>query len=151
MLAQRVKEKGYVTGLDLSKDLINYARNNNRRKSINFIAGDVNKLLFEDNSFDWTWSMDTVWLGPREFGCPAEDPFSIMEEFYRVIKPGGFVYLLLVYLFGTYFTYRIYRVTICKATQQQGVIIMQKIQLYIIYYHPGNSYFLQSGQACYSD
>ena len=93
MLAQRVKEKGYVTGLDLSKDLINYARNNNRRKSINFIAGDVNKLLFEDNSFDWTWSMDTVWLGPREFGCPAEDPFSIMEEFYRVIKPGGLVYL----------------------------------------------------------
>ena len=73
--------------------------------------------------------MDTVWPGPREFGCPAEDPFSIMEEFYRVIKPGGFVYLLLVYLFGTYFTYRIYRVTICKATQQQSVIIMQKIQL----------------------
>jgi len=32
--------------------------------------------------------MDTVWPGPREFGCPAEEPFSIMEEFYRGIKPG---------------------------------------------------------------
>jgi len=94
MLAQRIGEKGSVTGLDLSKELINYARNNNQRPGIHFIEGDINKMLFEDNSFDWIWSMDTVWPGPMEFGCPAEDPFNIIKELYRVIKPGGFVYLL---------------------------------------------------------
>jgi len=94
MLAQRIGEKGSVTGLDLSKELINYARNNNQRPGIHYIEGDINKMLFEDNSFDWIWSMDTVWPGPREFGCPAEDPFNIIKELYRVIKPGGFVYLL---------------------------------------------------------
>ena len=94
LLAETVGENGHVIGLDISKDFIQYAKNNNQTDNIQFIEGDINSLHFNDNSFDWLWSVDTVWPGPKELGCPAEDPLKIIEEFYRVIKPGGFVFIL---------------------------------------------------------
>lgn len=94
LLAEHVGAKGHVVGLDLSRDFINYAKNNNQTDTIQFIEGDVNSLQFDDNSFDWLMSIDTVWSGPKELGCPAEDPLKIIEEFYRVLKPGGSVFIL---------------------------------------------------------
>jgi ubiquinone/menaquinone biosynthesis C-methylase UbiE len=94
MLAQQVGEKGQVTGLDYSKKLIEYAIRNNQGANLQFVEGDVNTLPFNENAFDWIWSMDTVWPGPKELGCPAEDPAEILKEFYRVIKSGGLVHLL---------------------------------------------------------
>jgi len=94
LLAKAIGKKGHVTGLDVSEEFIHYARNNNQSANLQFVDGDVNSLQFNDNSFDWVWSIDTVWPGPKEFGCPAEDPLKIVQQFYRVIKPGGSVYLL---------------------------------------------------------
>ncbi|MBN2524560.1 MAG: class I SAM-dependent methyltransferase [Bacteroidales bacterium] len=94
LLAKAIGEKGHVTGLDVSKEFIQYARNNNHWSNLQFMEGDINSLQFKDNLFDWVWSIDTVWPGPKEFGCPAEEPLKIVKEFYRVIKPGGSVYLL---------------------------------------------------------
>ena len=94
LLAERVGEKGQVIGLDLSSDFIHYAKTNNQMDTIQFIEGDINSLQFADNSFDWLISIDTVWPGPKELGCPAEDPLEIIKEFYRVLKPGGSVFIL---------------------------------------------------------
>jgi ubiquinone/menaquinone biosynthesis C-methylase UbiE len=94
LLAEHVGAKGHVVGLDLSRDFINYAKNNNQTGTIQFIEGDVNSLQFDDNSFDWLMSIDTVWPGPKELGCPAEDPLEIIKEYYRVLKPGGSVFIL---------------------------------------------------------
>lgn len=94
LLAETVGENGHVIGIDLSNDFITYARNNNLTKNNQFKEGDINSLDFNDNSFDWLWSADTLWPGPKELGCPAEDPLPIIKEFYRVIKPGGSVFIL---------------------------------------------------------
>jgi len=94
LLAKTVRENGHVIGLDLSKDFIHYAKNNNQTNNIQFIEGNVNSLQFDDNSFDWVWSKDTVWPGQIKLGCPSEDPIKIIKEFNRVIKPGGCIFLL---------------------------------------------------------
>jgi len=94
MLADKVGEKGQVIGLDFSKDIIQLAINRNTSNSVQFIEGDVNNLRFDDQTFDWIWSMDTVWPGPKELGCPADDPTPIVNQYHRVLKPGGTIRLL---------------------------------------------------------
>ncbi|MBN1416140.1 MAG: methyltransferase domain-containing protein [Bacteroidales bacterium] len=93
-LARAIEEKGRVTGLDLSEDLIRYAKINHQQHNLKFTVGNINSMPFNDSTFDWIWSMDTVWPGLKGDGCPAEDPATILQEFYRVIKPGGAIYLL---------------------------------------------------------
>ncbi len=92
LLLEAISPGGHVTGIDLSPEYLDFARENassNSLKQISFQEGDVNRLPFEDNSFDWIWSMDTLWPGPEEIGCPSEDPFSMVMELTRVVKPGG--------------------------------------------------------------
>ena len=43
-------------------------------EQVSFREGDLNKLPFDDDTFDWVWSLDSLWPGPKEMGCPAEDP-----------------------------------------------------------------------------
>ncbi|MFX1451459.1 MAG: class I SAM-dependent methyltransferase [Promethearchaeota archaeon] len=93
-LSEEIGENGYVTGLDLSKDFVSYAKNKYKTKNVEFEEGNINALPFNDNSFDWVWSADTVWPGPKELGCPSEDPLPIIKEYHRVIKPGGSIFLL---------------------------------------------------------
>ena len=38
--------------------------------------------------------MDTIWIGPEQFGCPSQDPAHILDQFYNILKPGGKIYLL---------------------------------------------------------
>jgi demethylmenaquinone methyltransferase/2-methoxy-6-polyprenyl-1,4-benzoquinol methylase len=49
--------------------------------------GDVNQLPFDDNSFDWVWSMDCI-------GYPAGELEPVLKELMRVVKPGGEIFLL---------------------------------------------------------
>jgi ubiquinone/menaquinone biosynthesis C-methylase UbiE len=94
ILSESVGKNGHLIGLDLSKDFIRYAKNNNKTNNIQFMEGDINSLPFDDNSFDWVWSADTIWPGPKESGYAVEDPLKIVKDFYRVIKPGGSVFIL---------------------------------------------------------
>ena len=94
VLAEQVGEKGQVIGLDLSREFIQYAKTKHQMDNIQFIEGDINSLEFDDNSIDWIMCIDTLWPGPKELGCPAEDPLTIIKEFYRVLKPGGSVFIL---------------------------------------------------------
>ncbi len=92
LLAEKVGKRGKVTGLDFSPEFIEYARRNN--PEIEFKEGNINKLPFSNETFDWIWSADTVWPGPKELGCPAENPLPILREYRRVIRPGGSIVVL---------------------------------------------------------
>jgi demethylmenaquinone methyltransferase/2-methoxy-6-polyprenyl-1,4-benzoquinol methylase len=86
--------KNSVIGLDYSKEFIDYAQKNSKNSYTQFIQGDVNHLDFKPHSFDWIWSMDTIWPGPKELGCPAETPHEILQKLYEILKPNGKLYLV---------------------------------------------------------
>ncbi len=98
VLSEAVSPGGHVTGMDLSSEFLAHAsarlESQGLREQVSFRHGDVNQLPFEDGEFDWVWSMDTLWPGPKEMGCPAEDPFLMVREMTRVVRPGGTVALL---------------------------------------------------------
>ena len=94
LLAKRVGKNGFVTGVDLSKKILSYAEKYASLTNTGFVQGDINNLPFDENTFDWIWSIDTVWPGPKEMECPAENPSGILAEYSRVLKPGGRLYLL---------------------------------------------------------
>jgi demethylmenaquinone methyltransferase/2-methoxy-6-polyprenyl-1,4-benzoquinol methylase len=55
---------GHITGLDLSSELLPYAEDIVKKaglsERISFRVGDVNDLPFDDDIFDWAWSVDLV-------------------------------------------------------------------------------------------
>ena len=91
LLLDAIGTNGHVTGLDILPELLEYGRalvaKAGVSHQIDFRAGDVNHLPFEDDSFDWVWSMDCI-------GYPAGELEPILKELIRVVKPGGDVFLL---------------------------------------------------------
>ncbi len=91
LLAEAVRPAGHVTGLDISPDLLAYARQRVSASPladrIMFKEGSMFNLPFEDNCFDWAWSADCV-------GYPAGDILPVLHEIARVVRPGGTVALL---------------------------------------------------------
>ena len=82
---------GHATGLDLSPEFLVYAKDIVKKaglsERISFREGDVNKLPFDDDTFDWAWSVDCVGYVPIE-------PLPLVKELARVVKPGGSVAIL---------------------------------------------------------
>jgi ubiquinone/menaquinone biosynthesis C-methylase UbiE len=81
MLANAVGPEGHVTGFDIRPEFLKYAREVTANKGlshrVSFEEGDLNRLPFEDATFDWIWSSDCIgYLSPS-------------EEVVRVIRPGG--------------------------------------------------------------
>jgi demethylmenaquinone methyltransferase/2-methoxy-6-polyprenyl-1,4-benzoquinol methylase len=91
LLVEAIGPGGHVTGLDISPDLLAYARERIKGSSfadrVSFKEGDMRRLPFDDDSFDWAWSADCV-------GYPAGDLLSVLNEIVRVVRPGGTVALL---------------------------------------------------------
>jgi ubiquinone/menaquinone biosynthesis C-methylase UbiE len=88
LLAGEVGPTGHVTGFDISAEMLDYGREIVKKAAmserISFKEGDVHKLPFEDNTFDWAWSADCVGYAPLE-------PLPLLKELARVVKPGGIV------------------------------------------------------------
>lgn len=91
LLAAAVHSTGHVTGLDISPDLLDYAR---RRVAaspladrITFKEGSMYRLPFEDDTFDWAWSADCV-------AYPGGDNLPVLLEMARVVRPGGRIAVL---------------------------------------------------------
>jgi len=91
LLAEAVAPGGRVTGLDLSPDLLARAREaamgHRLSRQVSFREGDLNRLPFEDDTFDWVWSVDCA-------GYPARGSSSLIQELARVVRPGGIVAIL---------------------------------------------------------
>lgn len=94
LLSNNVGKKGHITGLDVSAEFIKYAKNNNDKINVEFVEGDINSLEFVDNTFNWIISTDGIWPGPAESGCPSESLSGIINDFYRILIPGGRIFLL---------------------------------------------------------
>jgi demethylmenaquinone methyltransferase/2-methoxy-6-polyprenyl-1,4-benzoquinol methylase len=91
LLAKVTAPAGRVTGLDISAELLDYARSKIAASPladrITFKEGDMQRLPFPSDSFDWVWSADCV-------GYPAGDLLATLREIARVLKPGGRVAIL---------------------------------------------------------
>ncbi|MFC1547798.1 class I SAM-dependent methyltransferase [Candidatus Neomarinimicrobiota bacterium] len=91
LLAEAVAPSGRVTGLDLSPNLLaqayEIAKSSNLSAQVTFKKGDINHLPFEENTFDWIWSVDCAGYAPG-------NPVSLLEELARVVKPGGILAIL---------------------------------------------------------
>lgn len=92
LLAEAVGPAGHVTGLDRSPGFLARARETAEKhglsEHVSFREGDVNRLPFNDDAFDWAWSVDCVGFVPAE-------PLSLLKGLARVVKPGGSVAILL--------------------------------------------------------
>ena len=91
LLAEEVGPAGHITGLDLSPEFLVHAeeivKGAGLSGKISFQEGDVNKLPFDDDTFDWAWSVDCVGYAPFE-------PLPALKELARVVKSGGTVAIL---------------------------------------------------------
>jgi demethylmenaquinone methyltransferase/2-methoxy-6-polyprenyl-1,4-benzoquinol methylase len=91
LLAEAVGGAGHLTGMDILPEFLTYgedlARQAGLSEQITFREGDMNRLPFEADSFDWAWSADCV-------GYPAGELIPILQEVMRVVKPGGSISLL---------------------------------------------------------
>jgi demethylmenaquinone methyltransferase/2-methoxy-6-polyprenyl-1,4-benzoquinol methylase len=76
LLAEAVGPGGHVTGLDQSAEFVAHARalaeQSDLTERVSFRRGNVSELPFDDNSFDWAWSVDCV--GHSTVGEPLAGP-----------------------------------------------------------------------------
>lgn len=72
-----------VIGLDSSEKMLELAREKFPR--VQFIKGDIEKLPFEDNSFDIVFAAFVI--------VHLKYPDRAFDEVYRVLKPGGTFFL----------------------------------------------------------
>jgi len=88
LAAEQIGPSGHVTGLDISEQMLEYGRKMVEKaglaERINFQQGDVARLPFSDDTFDWVYSIDCVGYAPWE-------PLPLLREMMRAVKPGGIV------------------------------------------------------------
>jgi malonyl-CoA O-methyltransferase len=85
LLASRYQQ---VLGLDISKNMLRFAKDN-RSEAISWLEADAYKIPLQDNSIDFVYSNLMIqWCDPLDL---------VLDEVMRVLKPGGlFVFSTLV-------------------------------------------------------
>ncbi|CAM3958380.1 class I SAM-dependent methyltransferase [Mesobacillus zeae] len=79
--------KGYeITGIDISRDMLEIAKAKYDDKDISLIEMDAQNMKFESESFDYIFGDLILSVVP--------DPTLTMKEMVRVLKRGGNVYIL---------------------------------------------------------
>lgn len=84
MASKRVGESGHVTGLDMTEEMLEKARQNAETggfNNVSFVKGEIEAMPFPDNSFDLVISNCVINLVP--------DKAQAYREIRRVLKPGG--------------------------------------------------------------
>ena len=91
LLADAVGSAGHITGVDLDPEILAYGKDlvaaAGYSEQITLREGDMNRLPFTENTFDWVWSADCV-------GYPLGDLSTLLHELVRVVSPGGTVAIL---------------------------------------------------------
>ncbi len=88
LTAKKVGNKGKVIGVDMTKEMIEKARENAKKLNITnveFILGEIENLPLDDNYVDIIVTNCVINLTP--------DKDKTFSEAYRVLKPGGKIYL----------------------------------------------------------
>ena len=82
------KGKYTVTGIDISPNFVEIAKNNAIREKakVTFLEGDVAAMPFEENTFDFIFCSSAV----KHFN----EPVISLQEMYRVLKPGGIAFII---------------------------------------------------------
>ena len=91
-LAEATAPGSHITGVDISQESLSRAEKvsgkNDLSADVSFQYGDMTRLLFDNDAFDWAWSSDTLWpVGDK-------NPLSMLGELVRVVKPLGVVAIL---------------------------------------------------------
>ncbi|MGM8212488.1 class I SAM-dependent methyltransferase [Virgibacillus sp. W0430] len=78
----KLKQAGYtVMGVDISAEMIAYARENQQNNNIGFFQSDAAELPFSDKHFDALVAINVLeW---------TEQPKKVLEELQRVVKTNG--------------------------------------------------------------
>ena len=76
-----LRRYGKVAGIDLSREAVRFCR---KRGYKNVHLGSINELPFADNSFDLLTNFDVL-------GSLGVNEKQALAEFYRVLKPGGYL------------------------------------------------------------
>lgn len=91
LLADAVGSEGHVIGVDILPELLEFGKNlvgkAGLSERITFREGDMSRLPFAENTFDWVWSADCI-------GYPVGELTPLLKELGRVVKPGGSVIIL---------------------------------------------------------
>lgn len=101
-VAQRNNFESY--GLDLSNTMVNYGKG--KYPEIDFRCGDITQALYEEGLFDVVTVFDTLGY--------SEDPKKALEQIYKIIKPGGLLYMsnlnadILLYLYKDLYSFNYY-------------------------------------------
>jgi demethylmenaquinone methyltransferase/2-methoxy-6-polyprenyl-1,4-benzoquinol methylase len=77
---------GYIVGVDYDIDSLLHARSRPTQKNASYLRGNLTRLPFSDDTFDWAVSVDCVGMMP-------ESAESMISELVRIIKPGGMLAL----------------------------------------------------------
>jgi len=88
LAAKKVGPKGKVIGVDMTEEMVEKARNNAKKQNIDnveFLLGEIENLPLKDNSVDTIITNCVINLTP--------DKAKTFSEAYRVLKPGGKIYL----------------------------------------------------------
>ena len=92
LLADEVGPTGQVIGLDQSPELIHEAEQvvvqEGMSDQINLQKGDIHQLPFDEDAFEWVWSSSCVGY------ASSIDPYRALQEFTRVVQPGGTIAIL---------------------------------------------------------
>ncbi len=82
-----------IIGYDFNPEMLEYARKktvNRKYSNIEFLEGDAGKMPFSDNNFDAI----TIGFGFRNLTYDNPDCEKNIHEIVRVLKPGGYFYIL---------------------------------------------------------
>jgi len=88
LAAEKVGSKGKVIGIDITEEMIHKAKENAEKYNITnvkFLLGEIEHLPLKDNSVDTIITNCVINLTP--------DKAKTFREAFRVLKPGGKIYL----------------------------------------------------------
>lgn len=88
LAAKKVGDKGRVIGVDMTEEMVAKAKENAKKqgvKNVKFLLGEIENLPLKDNSVDTIITNCVINLTP--------DKNKTFSEAYRVLRPGGKIYL----------------------------------------------------------
>jgi SAM-dependent methyltransferase len=125
-LAQHKSTLQKIVAADYSDSAIAIARNKYPSPKIEWLQQDIMAINFPDNYFDTIISCETI--------EHVSDPRKALTELYRVLKPGGTLFLTCPNYFNLFGLWCLYRWTIGKPFTEGGQPYVNYILFPSVYY-----------------